>query len=140
MTSALACMVVMTRSRNPAGSTMSLHAHALARRLVGVAGADTAPGGAYLALAQASFLHVVQHDVVRHDEVRLAGDLEPASVDVPALQIVDLLAQDGGIDHNAVADDGHDVGVEDAGWHQMEGELAPEVLDGVARVVAPLVA
>ena len=133
-------MVLMTRSRKPFGIDDVLHAHALPRRLVGVARADAAPGGADLALAQPRFLHVVEHDVVRHDEMRLARHLEAAGVDVPALEIVDLGAQSHRVDHHPVADDGHDVGVEDPGRHQMESELTAEILDGVARVVAALVA
>jgi len=103
----------MTFWRKPTGSMMSWMRTPWRAALVGVAGPDSPAGGADLADAQPRFLHVVEHDVPRHDEVRLARDLETPGVDVAALQVVDLGPKDRGIDHHAVADDGDDVGVED---------------------------
>src|SRR5699024_1202173 len=45
-----------------------------------------------------------------------------------------------GINDHAVAHDADDVGPQDAGGQQVQNELAPLVLDGVAGVVAALVA
>ena len=140
MTSALARMVRHHPLAEALRIEQVLHAHALARRLVGVGRPDPAAGGADLALAQLRLLHVVEHDVVGHDEMGLARDLQVGRGDTPALEIVDLLAKHGGIDDHPVADDGHDLGVEYAGGDQVEGELAALVLHGVTGVVAALIA
>ncbi len=117
-----------------------LHAHALAGRLVGVGRADAPSGSADLALAQPRLLHVVEHDVVGHDEMGPGRDLESSRRHSPGLELVDLLAEDGGIDDHAVADDGDYPGVEDPRGDQVEGELAEFVLDRMPGIVAALVA
>ena len=55
-----------------------LHADAQARRLVGVAGADPAAGGADLQLAQLRLAGRVEQQVVGHDQVRVGRDAQPA--------------------------------------------------------------
>ena len=117
-----------------------LHTDALTRCLVGVGGADAPSGSAYLALAQPPLLHVVEQDVIGHDEVGPGRHFEPGGRHTPGFEIVDLLAKDGGVDDHPVANDGDDPGVEDPGGDQVERELAQFVLDCVPGVVAALVA
>ena len=57
-----------------------LHADADAVHLVGVGRTDAASGGSDLALAQEAFDDLVDHAVVRSDEVRVRADDEPADV------------------------------------------------------------
>ncbi len=117
-----------------------LHAQADAGRLVGVGGADAALGRAQRVLAQEALGHPVQLLVVRHDQVRVAAHDQPAGVDAPGGEAVELVEQHGRVDHDAVADDGRDVVVEDAARHQLEGEGLAVDDDAVAGVVATLVA
>ena len=116
-----------------------LHAHALPRRFVGVGRPDAPARGTDLALAQPRLLHVVQHDVVGHDEMRFARHLEVPGRHFAALEIVDLRPQHRRVDDDAVADDRDDVGVEHTGRHEVKSELTPEILDCVAGVVAALI-
>ena len=109
-------------------------------RLVGVGGADAALGRAQRVLAEEALGHPVQLLVVRHDQVRVAADDEPAGVDALGGQAVELLEEDGRVHHDAVADDRRDVVVEDAARHQLEGEGLAVDHDAVAGVVATLVA
>ena len=67
-----------------------LHADAEPRRLVRVAGADAAPRGADLELAELRLALLVQQLVVRHDQVRVGRDAQAGQVDPPAPQLVDL--------------------------------------------------
>ena len=55
-----------------------LDADAQARGLVGVAGADAAPRGADLQLAELRLARVVEEHVVRHDQVRVGADPQAA--------------------------------------------------------------
>ena len=57
-----------------------------------------------------------------------------------AVERVELGQQHAGVDHHPVADDRRDVVVEDAARHQLEGEGLAVDHDGVAGVVAALVA
>jgi hypothetical protein len=91
-------------------------------------------------LPQPALGRPVQLLVVRHDQVGVAAHPQPAAVDAPRLELVDLGDQHRRVDHHAVADDGGDVGVEDAARDQLEGERLLAHHDGVARVVAALVA
>ena len=57
-----------------------------------------------------------------------------------ALEAVELGQEHARVDHHAVADHRHDVVVEDAARHQLQGEGLPVDDDRVAGVVAALVA
>ena len=81
-----------------------LDADAEARRLVRVAGADAAPGGADAQLAQPGLAGAVEQHVVGHDQVRVGRDLQAADVDAAPLQALDLAEQHPRVDHHAVAD------------------------------------
>jgi hypothetical protein len=111
-----------------------------AGRLVGVGRADTALGRPQGVLAQEALGHPVQLLVVRHDQMGVAADDQPAGVDSLGGQAVELGQQDGRIHHDAVADDRRDVVVKDAARHQLEGEGLAVDHDAVARIVATLIA
>ncbi len=55
-------------------------------------------------------------------------------------QLLDLAVQMLRVDDHAVAHNADDVGAQDAGGQQVQHELAALVLDGVAGVVAALIA
>ena len=83
----------------------------------------------------------VELAVVRQDDVRLLADQQPAvDVDAQPRQLVDLLEQRLRIDDDAVADDAGHAGMQDARRNQVQDELLPVDVDGVAGVVAALVA
>ena len=110
------------------------------RRLVGVGRSDTALGGAQLVLAQIPLGQLIQLVVVRHDQMSVAADQEFPRIDALGRQGVHLGQQHGRIDHHAVTDDRGDVVVEDPARHQLKGEGLPVHDDGVAGVVATLIA
>jgi probable phosphoglycerate mutase len=122
------------------GVEQVLDPQADAGRLVGVGRADTPLGGAQAVLAQLALGEAVELGVVRHDQVGVAADLEPGAVDAAGLEPVDLGHQHGGVDHHPVADHRSDPRVKNAAGHELQGEgfLADD--DGVAGVVAALVA
>ncbi len=78
--------------------------------------------------------------MVRHDQVRIAGEPELAGVDLLRLEHLELVEQHRGIDHHAVADHRDDPRVEHAARHELELEDLAVDDQGVARVVAALVA
>ncbi len=109
-------------------------------RLVGVGRADAPPGRAELVAAQVALGDGVELLVVGHDQMGVARDPQPGAVHALALEQVDLVEQDAGVDDDAVADHRRDVVVEHAARHQLEGEGLPVHHDGVPGVVAALVA
>ena len=115
-----------------------LDADAQPRRLVGVAGADPALGRADLELAELRLAGVVEHQVVRHDHVRVGAHPQVADVDAALLQAVDLADQHGRVDDDAVADHAGRARVEDAGRDQVELEDLVAAHDRVPGVVAAL--
>jgi hypothetical protein len=77
--------------------------------------------------------------VVRHDQVRVAGQLHARDVDALTREHVELGDEDRRVDHDTVADDGGDVRVEHAARHQLQREHLVTHDDAVPRVVAALV-
>ncbi|CDB87439.1 putative uncharacterized protein [Firmicutes bacterium CAG:170] len=118
------------------------HHNGLFLILVGIDRRDAAQSGAVFLVLQAGFLQTVQRTVEREDDGRALGDLEILRRDGHArlLKLGDLAPEALQIDHNAVAEDVHNAGQTDAGRDQMQRELAVFVDDGVARVVAALIA
>ena len=116
-----------------------LDADALAGHLVLVARADAALGGADLMIAQALLIGAVEILVVRHDDMRVAADLEVLAGNALGLEHGHFLDQHAGVDHHAVADDGNGVLVHDAGGHQVKRQLLVAVDNGMACVVAALI-
>ena len=78
--------------------------------------------------------------MVRHDQVRVARQLELADVDVARLEHVELGEEHLRVDDDAVADHRDDGGVQDPARDELELEHVAVDHDGVARVVARLVA
>ena len=87
------------------GVEQVLHAQADAQRLVGVGGTDAALGGAELVLAEEALGDAVELLVVRHDQVRVARQLQRAvSTPLPSSMSSSAM-QHRGVDDDAVADD-----------------------------------
>ena len=97
-------------------------------------------GRAQRVLAEEALGHPVELLVVRHDQVGVAAHHQAAGVDALGGQGVELLEEDRRVHHDAVADDGGDVVVEDAARHQLERKSLAVDDDPVAGVVATLVA
>ena len=116
-----------------------LHTDPDAQRLVGVRGPDAALGRPELVLAQVALGHPVELLVVRHDQVRVAGEPQEAGVDALGLEHVDLVDEHRRVDDHAVADDRRHPRVEDAARHELELEDLSVDHERVARVVAALV-
>ena len=115
-----------------------LHADAEPSCLVGVAGADAAPGGPDLKLAELRLALLVEQLVVRHDQVRVGRDAQAVQVDPAPAQLVDLRAQHHRVHHHAVADRAELAGVEDPRRDQVELEGLALTDDRVTGVVAAL--
>ena len=79
-------------------------------------------------------------EVVGHDDVGALADEEAVQVHAKLAQRLHLVEQAARVHHDAVADDAGDVGMQDAGGHEMEGELLLAMDDAVARVAAALIA
>ena len=101
---------------------------------------DPAPGRAHLRPAQADLVRLIERHVVRHDHVRAAAHADLRDVDALGREHVQLGDERGRVDDDAVADDGRDVRVHHARRAELElhGLVAHD--DGVAGVVAALVA
>ncbi len=74
------------------------------------------------------------------DQVGVAADEQTAAVDALRGESVELREQHRGVHHDAVADDGRDVVVQDAARHELQREGLTADDDRVARVVPALVA
>jgi hypothetical protein len=108
--------------------------------LVGVRRADATPGRADLVLPEEPLADLVDRGVVRRDQVGARADQQPAGVHPAGLEAVDLGEQHPGVHHHAVGDDRGAPGGQHAARQQVGGELLTVDDDGVARVVAALVA
>ena len=117
-----------------------LDAQADASGLVGVGGADPALRRAERVPAEEPLRHLLQLEVVRHDQVTVPGHLEPRHVHAGASQVLQLAEEVARVDDHAVGDHGGDVGVEDAGRDQLELEQTPFRDHRVPCVVAALIA
>ena len=118
-----------------------LHAQPDARCLVGVGRADAALGRAELVLAQVPLGDAIEGLVIGQDQVRVGGHPQATAIDTTPGEHVDLGQQHRRIDHDAVADHGSDVVVQDPARYQLERELlAVRGDEGVAGVVAALIA
>ena len=111
-----------------------LHPNAQAVDLVGVGRADTASGGADAAVAEEPLSDLVDHLVIRGDDVRVGADDELGGVHAAGVESVDLLEQDVQIDHHAVGDHRHRV-VQNSRRQQVQRVLLAVHDQGVAGVV-----
>ena len=107
---------------------------------VAVGRPDAAAGRADLRPAEAGLVAPVEGDVVRHDHVGAAADLDLRDVDAPGGQHVQLGDERRRVDDHAVADDRRDVRIEHARRHEVELEDLVAGDHGMAGVVAALVA
>ena len=79
--------------------------------------------------------------MVRQDQVgAIADEQPPLDIDAEALQLVHFGEERRRVDDDAVADQAGDAGMQDARGNQVEHELLAADVDGVAGVVAALVA
>ena len=115
-----------------------LHADAEPRRLVRVAGADSASRGPDRELAELQLPGGVEHHVVGHDHVGVGGHAQPAHVHAAPLELVELADQHSRVDHDPVADHARLSRIQDPGGDEVELELLAVADDRVARVVAAL--
>src|SRR5205823_6675934 len=99
---------------------------------------DPAPRRPDLELPELPLAFLVQQHVVRHDQVGVGRDPQPADVDPAPPQVLDLADQHPRVDHDTVADDALLARVEDPGGDQVELELVTVADDRVAGVVAAL--
>jgi hypothetical protein len=110
-------------------------------RLVGVRRTDPPLGGAEVGLAEPALDQQVELAVVGHDQVRVAADLDPGEgIETPRGEPVELLEQHRGVDDDPVGDHRGHVRVEDPAGDQVQLEHLVADDDGVAGVVATLVA
>ena len=108
-------------------------------RLVGRS--DAARGRADVGAAERLLPRAVEEGVGREDDVGAVGELQVlAHLDARGPEARDLGDEGPRVDDEAVADDVQDPLPADAGRDEAEGEVAVFELDGVAGVVAALVA
>ncbi len=119
--------------------------------LVGVRRTDATAGGADLGLAQEALGHLVDHLVVGRDDVRVGRDDQVRCIDPACGQTGDLGEQHIEVDHHAVADHRHALGVQNARGQQvqrvpltvdddrMAGVVATRVTDAVVDPLAELI-
>ena len=86
------------------------------------------------------FVEGIELLVIGHDQMSVARHLQRAAVDSLFGQRIHLGEKNTRIDHHAVADHGRDVVVQHATRHQLKGKRLAVYNQGVARVVAPLIA
>ncbi len=118
------------------GIEQVMHADAHTVNLVGVCRSDATAGGADLVLAKEALGHLVEHAVVRRDDMRAFAHQQTGAIHATALQTVDLLEQHFRIDDDAVADDRRHIRADDAGWQQVQRIRFIADHHGVPRVVA----
>ena len=118
------------------------HAQRLFHVFVRVGGGDAAAGGAELLVRQTVLFQAVKQLVVRHADDGLVADLQVLRCDGDAAlsQARDLVEHVLRINDHAGAEHVHGLVAQDAGRHEIEHELALVVDDGVAGVVAALIA
>ena len=120
------------------------HAQGFLHVLIAVAVGNAALGGAELGtgLGQALLLQTVLCNVERHGDGCAVGNFQVLGGDFHTLfgQRSDFLFQVLGVNDHAAAHDADDVRAQDAGGDQVQDEFAALVLDGVACIVAALIA
>ena len=78
--------------------------------------------------------------VIGHDDVGVAGDAQASAVDTLALERVELLEHDGGVDNAAVTNDGQNAVIHDTRGNLVKRELVAVGDNRVTGVRATLVA
>jgi hypothetical protein len=116
-----------------------LHADADPCGAVGVGGTDPALGRAERVLPEEPLRHLLELEVVRHDQVRVQRQPETADVEAGRGELIQLAEQHRRVDDDAVRDHVGDVREQHARRHEVELELAALGDDRVAGVVTALV-
>ena len=116
-----------------------LDADAEPHRLVGVAGPDAAARRADREAAEAVLARLVDREVPRHDQVRVARDVDLGGRAAAQLELVELADQDVGVDDAAVADHAR-LAAHDAARQRADLERLVADDDRVSGVRAALVA
>ena len=117
------------------------HADAHPRRLVRVGRAHPLARGADAVLACLGLARAVQRGVIRHDHVRVLGDVEVAVEGDAALdERLHLVNQGGGVHHHSATDDVAAAGMKNARGNRLEDELLASHHHGMTGVVAALIA
>ena len=118
------------------------HADGLLHVLVGIDGGDAAAGGAELLVAEPVLLKAVEQLVVGHADGGAVADLEMvgAYLDARLAQLHRLTEEMLKVDDDAGAENVDGLIAQDAGGHEVHDELALFIDDGVAGVVAALIA
>ena len=108
--------------------------------LVHVGRTDPARGRPEPRLPPLALLELIDQHVVWHDEVRAVADEQAARGDSRRFELIELADKRRRIDHHAVAEQVARRRVEDPRGDQVQLEVAMPIDDGVAGVVAALVA
>src|SRR5262249_25032406 len=116
-----------------------LDADADARSLVRVGRADAAPRRAELQIAEAPLRRLVDRDVPRHDQVRVAANDDDRRVDAARSELVQLLEEHLWIDDASRADHRR-LSRDDAARRLADLERLARGDDGVPRIGTALVA
>ena len=116
------------------------HAQSATQDLVGIGGADAAPGRADPARSAHGLAGPVLQPVERQRQVRAVGNLQLLRVHMYALPLEpgDFIHQAGRIHHHTVADDTGLAVPKDAGGNEVQDELHAPADDRVSGVVAAL--
>ena len=120
------------------------HAQSLFHVFIAVAVGDAAlvePNWAPV-LDRRLLLQTVLCDMERHGDGRAVGDFQVFGADLNTLlgQGGNFLLEVLGVDDHAAAHDADNIGAQNAGGNQVQDEFAALVLDGVASIVAALIA
>ena len=102
--------------------------------LVRIEGSDAGFGGAEGLAAQSLLFALVEQDVIGHDELAPFGDHDLRGRNASFLDAFQFSEENGNVQGHSVADDVHDILVEDARRKGMKGKFAVLVLNGMARV------
>ena len=108
--------------------------------LVAVRGSDAALRRAQRVLPEEPLGHLLELQVVRHDQVGVAGHDQARDVDAQRAELGHLFDQMARVHDHAAGDHGRDVVIEDARRDELELQQAPLGDHRVARVVAALIA
>ncbi|CAB4777738.1 unannotated protein [freshwater metagenome] len=117
-----------------------LNANTESGHLVGIGRADAATCCTDLGCAQRSFGGLVQHHVIRSNQVSTGREKQLGRVHAALVEVRDFLQQHRWIHDDTVADDGDAFGGQDAGGQQVKGIFLVAYDDGVAGVVTALIA
>ena len=118
------------------------HAQAAPGGLVGIGRADAAPGGADIILAAGGFQGFIQRLVGGGDEMGGIGNAQALrrSGDARLVENVHFIEQGARVDHHAIAQHGDHLRVDDAGWEQVQFENVRAHRNGVAGIIAAVIA